>query len=137
VEHSLRQAVLWDEVKDKLHTNGLELSGGQQQRLCIARAISTKPDIILMDEPCASLDPISTLKIEELLRDLAKDYTIVTVTHNMQQATRIADFTAFFNADADPKGKRFGYLVEYGTTHQIFEDPQEEATQRYISGKFG
>jgi len=137
VEHSLRQAVLWDEVKDKLHTNGLELSGGQQQRLCIARTISTKPDIILMDEPCASLDPISTLKIEELLRDLAEYYTIVTVTHNMQQATRIADFTAFFNADVDAKGKRFGYLVEYGTTHQIFEDPQEEATQRYISGKFG
>lgn len=137
VERCLRQAILWDEVKDKLHTNGLELSGGQQQRLCIARAISTKPDTILMDEPCASLDPISTLQIEELLRDLAEDYTIVTVTHNMQQATRIADFTAFFNADADAKGKRSGYLVEYGITKQIFEHPQEETTQRYVSGKFG
>ncbi|HIK45647.1 MAG TPA: phosphate ABC transporter ATP-binding protein [Leptolyngbyaceae cyanobacterium M65_K2018_010] len=137
VERSLRQAVLWDEVKDKLKTNGLELSGGQQQRLCIARAISIKPDVILMDEPCASLDPISTLKIEELLRDLAQEYTIVTVTHNMQQASRIADFTAFFNAQADEKGKRSGYLVEYGTTDQIFQDPQEEATRRYVSGQFG
>lgn len=137
VERSLRQAILWDEVKDKLHTNGLELSGGQQQRLCIARAISTKPDTILMDEPCASLDPISTLKIEELLRNLAEDYTIVTVTHNMHQATRIADFTAFFNAEADAKGKRFGYLVEYGSTQEVFDNPQEETTQRYVSGKFG
>ena len=137
VEHALRQAILWDEVKDKLQTNGLELSGGQQQRLCIARAISVKPDVILMDEPCASLDPISTLKIEELLRDLVKTYTIVTVTHNMQQASRIADYTAFFNAQADEKGKRSGYLVEYGETHQIFQSPHEEATRRYISGQFG
>ncbi|MBE7383237.1 MAG: ATP-binding cassette domain-containing protein [Leptolyngbya sp. SIO1E4] len=137
VEHSLRQAALWDEVKDKLKTNALELSGGQQQRLCIARTISIKPDVILMDEPCASLDPISTLKIEELLKDLTQEYTIVTVTHNMQQATRIADFTAFFNAKADDKGKRSGYLVEYGPTHQIFQHPKEEATLQYVSGQFG
>lgn len=137
VERSLKQAALWSEVKDKLNTNALALSGGQQQRLCIARTISIKPDIILMDEPCASLDPISTLKIEELLKDLAKQYTIVTVTHNMQQATRIADYTAFFNAEADDKGKRIGYLVEYGSTDQIFQNPKEDATLRYVSGKFG
>jgi phosphate transport system ATP-binding protein len=137
VEYSLQQAALWDEVKDKLHTNALALSGGQQQRLCIARTLSIKPDVILMDEPCASLDPISTLKIEELLKDLAKTYTIVTVTHNMQQATRIADYTAFFNAEADDKGKRIGYLVEYGPTNQIFQHPKEDATLRYVSGQFG
>jgi phosphate transport system ATP-binding protein len=137
VEYSLKQAALWDEVKDKLNTNALALSGGQQQRLCIARTISIRPDVILMDEPCASLDPISTLKIEELLKELAEHYTIVTVTHNMQQATRIADYTAFFNTEADEKGKRIGYLVEYGATSQIFQNPRDDATLRYVSGKFG
>lgn len=137
VEKSLRQAALWDEVKDKLGANGLSLSGGQQQRLCIARAISTTPDVILMDEPCSSLDPISTLKVEDLLQELTNDYTIVIVTHNMQQATRVADETAFFNAEASDDGKRYGFLVEYGPTERIFSQPQEESTQRYVSGRFG
>jgi len=137
VEQSLRRAALWDEVKDKLKTNGLALSGGQQQRLCIARAISIKPDIILMDEPCSSLDPISTLKIEDLLRELAEDYTIIIVTHNMQQAARVADLTAFFNAQADEEGKRSGYLVEYDSTEKIFNHPAEKATEEYVGGRFG
>jgi len=137
VEQSLRKAALWDEVKDKLKTNGLALSGGQQQRLCIARAISIKPDIILMDEPCSSLDPISTLKIENLLRELAEEYTIIIVTHNMQQAARVADLTAFFNAQADDEGKRSGYLVEFSTTEQIFNHPSEKATEEYVGGRFG
>jgi phosphate transport system ATP-binding protein len=137
VEKSLKQAVIWEEVKDKLDSNGLSLSGGQQQRLCLARAISTEPDIVLMDEPCSSLDPVSTSKIEELIRDLAEEYTIVIVTHNMQQAARIADFTAFFNAQADEKGKRSGYLVEYGETQQIFDAPEEEDTKNYVKGQFG
>lgn len=137
VEQTLRQAALWDEVKDKLNTNALSLSGGQQQRLCIARAIATNPAVILLDEPASSLDPISTLKIEDLLRELEKNYTIVIVTHNMQQATRISDMTAFFSAEATEEGKRSGYLVEYGPTEQIFEDPQEEETKRYVSGQFG
>jgi phosphate transport system ATP-binding protein len=137
VERSLRQAALWEEVKDKLKENGLSLSGGQQQRLCIARAISIEPDLILLDEPCSSLDPISTLKIEDLLRKLAEDYTIVIVTHNMQQASRVSDLTAFFNAEATDEGKRSGYLVEYGPTECIFKDPNENATQQYVSGHFG
>lgn len=137
VEHTLKQAALWDEVKDKLNTNALSLSGGQQQRLCIARAIATNPAVVLLDEPASSLDPISTLKIEELLKQLAKNYTIVIVTHNMQQATRISDMTAFFSAQATEEGKRSGYLVEYAPTEQIFEDPQEEETKRYVSGQFG
>ncbi|MEB3359821.1 MAG: phosphate ABC transporter ATP-binding protein PstB [Synechococcales bacterium] len=137
VEKSLRGAALWDEVKDKLGDNGLSLSGGQQQRLCIARAIATEPDVVLMDEPASSLDPISTLKVEDLIRDLAEEYTIVIVTHNMQQATRVSDYTAFFNAQPTEEGKRSGYLVEFGPTEQIFNDPKEEATKNYVSGQFG
>ncbi|MGC9524103.1 MAG: phosphate ABC transporter ATP-binding protein PstB [Limnospira sp.] len=137
VERSLRQAVLWDEVKDKLGENGFALSGGQQQRLCIARAIAVNPDVVLMDEPCASLDPISTLAIEDLLHELKENYTIIIVTHNMQQATRVADMTAFYNAKAIEGGKRFGYLVEFNDTQSIFQNPQEEATQQYVSGRFG
>jgi len=137
VERSLKQAALWDEVKDKLKSNGLSLSGGQQQRLCIARAISTAPDVVLMDEPCSSLDPISTLKIEDLIRELAEQYTIIIVTHNMQQAARVADYTAFFNAEATEDGKRSGYLVEFGPTRKIFENPEQKATENYVSGQFG
>lgn len=137
VENSLKQAALWDEVKDKLKSNGLSLSGGQQQRLCIARAISTEPDMVLMDEPCSSLDPISTRKIEELIRELAENYTIIIVTHNMQQAARVADYTAFFNAEANESGKRSGYLVEFAPTQQIFNSPKQEATRNYVSGQFG
>jgi phosphate transport system ATP-binding protein len=133
VEQTLRQAALWDEVKDKLYQSGLSLSGGQQQRLCIARAIAIKPEIILMDEPASALDPISTLKIEELMRHLAENYTIVVVTHNMQQAARISDYTAFLMMDEDCAG----YLVEYGTTAQIFTNPREKATEDYITGRFG
>jgi phosphate transport system ATP-binding protein len=133
VEESLRQAALWDEVKDKLDQSGLSLSGGQQQRLCIARTISVKPDIILMDEPASALDPIATLKIEELMRDLAKNYTIIIVTHNMQQAARASDFTAFFNVD----NKMAGYLVEYGPTNEIFTTPKKKITEDYITGRFG
>jgi phosphate transport system ATP-binding protein len=133
VEQSLRAAALWDEVKDKLQQSGLSLSGGQQQRLCIARAIAIKPDIILMDEPASALDPIATLKIEDLMRDLAENYTIIIVTHNMQQAARASDFTAFFMMDPD----RAGYLVEYAPTQGIFTNPREKETEDYISGRFG
>ncbi|MES1021921.1 phosphate ABC transporter ATP-binding protein PstB [Gloeocapsa sp. BRSZ] len=137
VEQSLQRAALWGEVKDKLKENGLSLSGGQQQRLCIARAIALKPKVVLMDEPCSSLDPVSTERVEDLIHELKEDYTIVIVTHNMSQATRISDFTAFFNAEESDDGSRFGYLVEYDRTERVFEDPQEEATQKYVSGKFG
>lgn len=137
VETSLRRAALWDEVKDKLKSNGLSLSGGQQQRLCIARAIAIDPEIVLMDEPCASLDPISTIKVEELMQELKENYTIVIVTHNMQQASRSCDYTAFFNAQVAEDGKRFGYLVEYDKTENIFQNPQQEATQQYVTGRFG
>jgi phosphate transport system ATP-binding protein len=137
VENSLRQAALWDEVKDKLKQSGLALSGGQQQRLCIARAIAINPDVVLMDEPCASLDPISTLKVEDLMHQLKEQYSIVIVTHNMQQATRVADMTAFFNAKATEKGGKRGYLVEYDRTENIFQSPKEEATRDYVSGRFG
>ena len=133
VEESLIGAALWDEVKDKLDQSGLSLSGGQQQRLCIARAISIKPDIILMDEPASALDPIATLKIEELMRELAKDYTIIVVTHNMQQAARVSDFTAFFMVD----DSRTGSLAEFGDTNQIFMRPQNKQTEDYITGRFG
>jgi phosphate transport system ATP-binding protein len=133
VEQSLRQAALWDEVHDKLDQSGLSLSGGQQQRLCIARAIAVKPDIILMDEPASALDPIATLRIEELMRELAKNYTIIVVTHNMQQAARVSDYTAFFNMDED----RAGFLVEFGATDQIFTTPKDKRTEDYITGRFG
>ncbi|MGB3190174.1 MAG: phosphate ABC transporter ATP-binding protein PstB [Limnoraphis sp.] len=137
VENSLKKAALWTEVKDKLKENALSLSGGQKQRLCIARAVALKPEVILMDEPCSSLDPVSTQKVEDLIHDLKESYTVVIVTHNMQQATRVADLTAFFNAEEGESGNRFGYLVEYDETDKIFQDPQEEATQKYVSGSFG
>jgi phosphate transport system ATP-binding protein len=133
VEQTLRGAALWDEVKDKLQESGLSLSGGQQQRLCIARTIAVKPDIILMDEPCSALDPISTLKIEELMRDLSADYTIIIVTHNMQQAARVSDFTAFFTLTEN----RAGVLMEYGTTTELFTNPTKKVTEDYITGRFG
>ncbi|MGK7873397.1 MAG: phosphate ABC transporter ATP-binding protein PstB [Xenococcaceae cyanobacterium] len=137
VETSLRRAVLWDEVKDKLSESGFSLSGGQQQRLCIARTIAAQPEVVLMDEPCSALDPISTLKVEELMHELKEKYTIVIVTHNMQQATRVADMTAFFNAEATEKGSKVGYLVEYDRTEKIFGAPQQQATQDYVLGRFG
>jgi phosphate transport system ATP-binding protein len=137
VESSLSKAALWDEVKDKLKQSGLALSGGQQQRLCIARAIAVQPEVILMDEPCSALDPISTLKVEELIHELKTQYTIVIVTHNMQQASRVSDWTAFFNAEATQKGAKVGYLVEYAPTETIFQNPQQEATRDYVSGRFG
>jgi len=135
VEQALTRAGLWAEVKDKLRNNGLSLSGGQQQRLCIARAIATEPPVLLMDEPCSALDPIATRIIEELMNELKEKYTIAIVTHNMQQATRVADETAFFSVDIT-KGGRTGYLVEYGPTAQVFENPQQELTKKYISGQF-
>ena len=128
VERSLKQATLWDEVKDDLKKSGTSISGGQQQRLCIARAIALEPEVILMDEPCSALDPIATAKIEELIVCLKRDYTVVIVTHNMQQAARVSDFTAFMY---------LGKLVEYGDTDGIFEDPKNELTEKYITGKFG
>jgi phosphate transport system ATP-binding protein len=137
VERSLKQAALWEEVKDKLKQSGLSLSGGQQQRLCIARAIAVQPDVILMDEPCSALDPISTLRVEELIHDLKELYTIVIVTHNMQQASRVSDMTAFFNVKTTDKGGRIGHLVEFDQTEAIFQNPKQEATQEYISGRFG
>lgn len=137
VETSLRRAVLWDEVKDKLSESGFSLSGGQQQRLCIARTIAAQPEVVLMDEPCSALDPISTLKIEELMHELKENYTIIIVTHNMQQATRVADMTAFFNAEAVGKGSKIGYLVEYDQTENIFSNPREQITRDYVSGRFG
>jgi phosphate transport system ATP-binding protein len=133
VEETLRDAALWDEVKDDLKKSGLSLSGGQQQRLCIARALAVKPEIILMDEPCSALDPIATLKIEELMRELSSKYTIIIVTHNMQQAARASDFTAFFTMDDD----RAGLMVEYGVTNQIFTTPRDKRTEDYITGRFG
>ncbi|KKI99274.1 phosphate ABC transporter ATP-binding protein PstB [Prochlorothrix hollandica] len=137
VENSLRGAALWNEVKDKLRASGLSLSGGQQQRLCIARAIAIEPEIILMDEPCSALDPISTLRIEELMQELKEQYTIAIVTHNMQQASRTSDYTAFFNAEPTSKGGKVGHLVEYNRTELIFQSPQEEKTKDYVSGRFG
>jgi phosphate transport system ATP-binding protein len=133
VEFSLRQAALWDEVKDDLDKSALALSGGQQQRLCIARALAVEPEVILMDEPASALDPVATLKIEELIQTLKKEYTIVIVTHNMQQAARASDYTTFFNMAED----RAGYLVEHGPTKEIFTNPREQLTEDYITGRFG
>jgi phosphate transport system ATP-binding protein len=128
VERSLRMAILWDEVKDDLDKSGASLSGGQQQRLCIARALAVEPEVMLMDEPCSALDPVATAKIEELIRMLAKDYTVVIVTHNMQQAARVSDYTAFLY---------LGELIEYASTKDIFENPKSEMTEKYITGEFG
>ena len=133
VEQSLRRAAIWDEVKDKLKQSGLSLSGGQQQRLCIARAIATDPEVILMDEPCSALDPVATLRIEELMHELKQNYTIVIVTHNMQQAARASDVTAFLTMGDD----RAGYLVEMDTTDKIFTRPEHRLTEDYITGRFG
>jgi phosphate transport system ATP-binding protein len=133
VERALRQAALWDEVKDKLHQSGLALSGGQQQRLCIARALAVEPEILLMDEPCSALDPIATYRIEELMGELKSQYTIVIVTHNMQQASRVSDFTAFMLAGEE----RTGRLVEFGVTPQLFTTPADKRTEDYITGRFG
>jgi phosphate transport system ATP-binding protein len=133
-ERSLRGANLWEEVKDRLDKPGGSLSGGQQQRLCIARAIAVQPDVLLMDEPCSALDPISTLAIEELIEELKKDYTIIIVTHNMQQAARVSNQTGFFNLPAAGKP---GVLVEFDNTEKIFSNPREKATEDYISGRFG
>jgi phosphate transport system ATP-binding protein len=133
VERCLRGAALWDEVKNDLKKSGLALSGGQQQRLCIARALANEPDVILMDEPCSALDPIATLKIEDLMRDLAERYTIIVVTHNMQQAARVSDYTAFMLTDAHTTGQ----LIEYGKTPELFTNPRDRRTEDYISGRFG
>ena len=133
VEAALRSAALWAEVKDDLKQSGLALSGGQQQRLCIARAIAVSPEVLLMDEPCSALDPIATLKIEDLMRELAKDYTIIIVTHNMQQAARVSDYTAFMLSDDESRGK----LIEFGPTADLFTNPTDERTEAYITGRFG
>ncbi|WP_336705758.1 phosphate ABC transporter ATP-binding protein PstB [Micrococcus terreus] len=138
VESALRGAALWDEVKDKLKESGLSLSGGQQQRLCIARTVAVRPDVILMDEPCSALDPIATLRIEDLMHELKQDFSIIIVTHNMQQAARVADRTAFFTAlAAEGHGDRTGVLVEYAPTAQIFDHPTDQRTEDYVSGRFG
>jgi phosphate transport system ATP-binding protein len=137
VEQSLRRAALWDEVKDKLKQSAMALSGGQQQRLCIARAIATRPDVILMDEPCSSLDPIATQRIEDLMQELVADYTIVIVTHNMQQAARVSDRTAFFTVDVSEEGHRTGTVVEFDRTESIFTNPADERTEAYVTGRFG
>ena len=137
VEEALHRAALWDEVKDKLKESGTALSGGQQQRLCIARAIATKPDVILMDEPCSALDPIATLRIEELMQELVQDYTIIIVTHNMQQAARVSDRTAFFTVNVREDGQRTGTLVEYDRTEKMFTNPSEKRTEDYVTGRFG
>ena len=138
VERSLRQAVLWDEVKDRLSKSGLGLSGGQAQRLCIARTLAVEPDVVLMDEPCSALDPIATGRIEDLMHEIKSRYTIVIVTHNMQQATRVSDRTAFYSVLRDEKSDtRTGVLVEYGQTQQIFEDPRDNRTQAYVTGRIG
>ncbi|HUH98258.1 MAG TPA: phosphate ABC transporter ATP-binding protein PstB [Anaerolineales bacterium] len=133
VEKSLRQSALWDEVKDKLHQSGLSLSGGQQQRLCIARALAVEPEVILMDEPASALDPISTLRIEELMHDLVKDYTIIIVTHNMQQAARVSDYTAMMMIDQE----RAGRMIEFDETNVIFTNPKDKRTEDYVTGRFG
>ena len=133
VERSLVRAALWDEVKDRLKTSALALSGGQQQRLCIARALAVEPRVILMDEPCSALDPIATLAIEELMRELSEDYSIIIVTHNMQQAARVSNYTAFLMVEEE----RVGFMVEFGESRQIFTNPEDERTEAYITGRFG
>jgi phosphate transport system ATP-binding protein len=137
VERALKRAALWDEVKDRLKRNALGLSGGQQQRLCIARALATEPDVILMDEPASALDPIATTRIEDLMHELKRDYTILIVTHNMQQAARVADMTAFFSVEVGPDGDRTGVLVEYDETTKIFTQPGDQRTEDYVTGRFG
>jgi len=137
VEASLQRAALWDEVKDKLRTSAMALSGGQQQRLCIARAIAVEPDVILMDEPCSALDPIATLRIEELMQELVSTYSIVIVTHNMQQAARVSDRTAFFTVDVREDGQRTGVLVEVDATERMFTNPSDPRTEDYVTGRFG
>jgi phosphate transport system ATP-binding protein len=138
VEQALRDAALWDEVKTKLKQSGLSLSGGQQQRLCIARAIAVRPEVVLMDEPCSALDPIATARIEDLMQAIKNDYTIVIVTHNMQQAARISDKTAFFSTEVNPESDtRTGLLVEYDDTTKIFSNPGDERTENYVTGRFG
>ncbi len=137
VEKALRGAALWDEVKNRLKTSALGLSGGQQQRLCIARAIAVEPDVILLDEPASALDPISTSAIEDLMHELKRDYTLVIVTHNMQQAARVAEMTAFFSLDVHDDGTRHGILVEYDSTEKIFTQPSDERTEGYVTGRFG
>ena len=138
VERALRNAALWDEVKDRLHESGMGLSGGQQQRLCIARAIATDPEVLLMDEPCSALDPIATAAIEDLMANIKSEYTIVIVTHNMQQAARVSDRTAFFTAEVNPDSDtRTGLLVECDDTERIFSNPSDERTENYITGRFG
>jgi len=137
VERALRQAALWDEVKDKLKRSALALSGGQQQRLCIARCLAVEPDVILMDEPCSALDPIATSRIEDLMTDLKREYTMVIVTHNMQQAARVSDMTAFMTTDVDDQGRRTGRLVEYDVTDKMFTNPSDARTEGYITGRFG
>jgi phosphate transport system ATP-binding protein len=138
VEHSLRQAALWDEVKNRLNISGLSLSGGQAQRLCIARTLAVEPDVVLMDEPASALDPIATAAIEDLMHEIKSRYTIVIVTHNMQQATRVSDHTAFFSVLVNPESDtRTGVLVEYGPTEQIFHDPRDSRTQAYVTGRIG
>jgi phosphate transport system ATP-binding protein len=137
VEGSLRRAALWDEVKDKLKSSAMALSGGQQQRLCIARAIAVSPDVILMDEPCSALDPIATGRIEDLMRELVNDYTIIIVTHNMQQAARVSDRTAFFTVEVTDAGQRTGTVVEFDDTEVIFTNPSDKRTEDYVTGRFG
>jgi phosphate transport system ATP-binding protein len=137
VEEALTGAALWDEVKDKLKGSGLALSGGQQQRLCIARAIAVRPDVILMDEPCSALDPIATGKIEDLMHELAETYTIVIVTHNMQQAARVSHYTAFFTAEVDERQVRYGRLIEFNNTNRLFTNPSDRRTEAYVTGRFG
>jgi phosphate transport system ATP-binding protein len=137
VEAALRRAALWEEVKDKLRTSAMALSGGQQQRLCIARAIAVEPDVILMDEPCSALDPIATLRIEELMQELVSTYSIVIVTHNMQQAARVSDRTAFFTVDVREDGQRTGVLVEVDATERMFTNPSDPRTEDYVTGRFG
>ncbi len=137
VERALMQAALWDEVKDRLKASGLSLSGGQQQRLCIARAIAVEPDVVLMDEPASALDPIATQAIEELMHSLKSQYTFVIVTHNMQQAARVADMTAFFSISRGGEGERYGELIEYDATEKIFTNPSDKRTEDYVTGRFG
>ena len=137
VHHSLRSVGLWDEVKDRLNSPGIGLSGGQQQRLCIARAIAVEPDVVLMDEPASALDPIATQAIEQLMHELKSEYTFVIVTHNMQQAARVADMTAFFSISKGAEGERWGELVEYDATEKIFTAPSDKRTEDYVTGRFG